>query len=480
MKHHIAMLGTIIGGGGGGGGGSIAVPPVALQEAETNQMDVHRNGVVLHGRTAGQVLTLEAPVYLPDGATITGFEVHLTDSDATAASGRNIQTFLMSNTFAAGAGTIVASLATSGAPGRTVLSVTNLNTVVNNTTRHYHGGLQLDDAHRRRGGDRPGGARHARHLHHALGQRQHGRARGRKHMKTSCPIPASVRGRRRCRHLVVAAAALMAALAPASPAGAYCVDYGSGPVVLGTATAPHSANRMARLGHHVYFADNTGGLVVIDVGDPGAPVVVGNLPTAHMTSDVTVAGNRAYLAEGGGGVRIVSLDDPGAPIVLGQLAIAGWTSTVAAVGSIAYAFTVPGGMQIIDAVDPAQPAIVGTFTVPGLGNRMVVAGDLAAIAGSDIHIVSVEDPRAPRLRGHYDTPTAVRGLALAGDLMVVALGPTVCCWSTSPIPPRRRHWPSWPCPARRPASHCPATWPTSPTPTAACRRWTSPTPRNRG
>ena len=137
ISGNLTVQGTIIGGGGGGGGGSIAVPPAALQEAETNQMDVHRSGVFLHGRTAGQGLTLEAPVYLPDGATITGFEVHLTDTDATAALGRNIQTFLMSNPFAAGAGTIIASLSTTGAPGRTVLSVTNLNTVVNNTTRNY-------------------------------------------------------------------------------------------------------------------------------------------------------------------------------------------------------------------------------------------------------------------------------------------------------------------------------------------------------
>jgi hypothetical protein len=133
---NLTVQGTIAG-GGGGGGGSVAIPSSAFLEAETNQMDVHRSNVLLNGRTAGQGLTFEAPVYLPDGATITGFEVHVTDSDATVASGRNIQTFLMSHPFTAGAGAIIATLATSGAPGRTVLSTTSLSTVVNNTANHY-------------------------------------------------------------------------------------------------------------------------------------------------------------------------------------------------------------------------------------------------------------------------------------------------------------------------------------------------------
>lgn len=133
---NLTVQGTITG-AGGGAGGSVAIPSSAFLEAETNQMDVHRSSVLLNGRTAGQGLTFEAPVYLPDGATITGFEVYVTDGDATVASGRNIQTFLMSHPFTAGAGAIIATLATSGAPGRTMLSTTSLSTVVNNTINHY-------------------------------------------------------------------------------------------------------------------------------------------------------------------------------------------------------------------------------------------------------------------------------------------------------------------------------------------------------
>lgn len=129
---NLTVQGTISG-GGGGAGGSIAIPSSAFLESDTNLMDVHRSNVILNGRTAGQGLTFEAPIYLPDGATITGFEVYVTDSDAT----RNVQTFLMSHPFAAGAGVIIATLATSGTPGRTVLSNTSLGTVVNNTTNHY-------------------------------------------------------------------------------------------------------------------------------------------------------------------------------------------------------------------------------------------------------------------------------------------------------------------------------------------------------
>ena len=129
---NLTVQGTITG-GGGGAGGSIAIPSSAFLESDTNLMDVHRSNVILNGRTAGQGLTFEAPVYLPDGATITGFEVYVTDSDAA----RNVQTFLMSHPFTAGAGAILATLATSGLPGRTVLSDTSIGTVVNNTLNHY-------------------------------------------------------------------------------------------------------------------------------------------------------------------------------------------------------------------------------------------------------------------------------------------------------------------------------------------------------
>ncbi len=129
---NLTVQGTIFG-GGGGGGGSIAIPASAFLESDTNLMDVHRSNVILNGRTAGQGLTFEAPVYLPDGATITGFEIHVTDSDAV----RNVQTFLLSHPFVAGPGAIVATLATVGIPGRTMMSDTSLNTVVNNTTTHY-------------------------------------------------------------------------------------------------------------------------------------------------------------------------------------------------------------------------------------------------------------------------------------------------------------------------------------------------------
>lgn len=129
---NLTVQGTISG-GGAGGAGIIAIPSSAFLEEETNQMDVHRSNVLLHGRTAGQGLTFEAPVYLPNGATITGFEVHLTDSDGT----RNIQTFLLSHPYTAGAGAIIATLASTGTPGRTSYANNSLGAVVNNAANHY-------------------------------------------------------------------------------------------------------------------------------------------------------------------------------------------------------------------------------------------------------------------------------------------------------------------------------------------------------
>lgn len=133
ISGNLTVLGSITG-GGGGTAGFLAIPPSAFNEEETNQMDVHRSSVLLHGRTAGQGLTFEAPVNLPNGATITQFRVYLTDSDAT----RNIQTFLLRDPLGtAGTPEIIATLATTGTPGSTTLTSGALSHVVDNANNSY-------------------------------------------------------------------------------------------------------------------------------------------------------------------------------------------------------------------------------------------------------------------------------------------------------------------------------------------------------
>ncbi len=133
VRGDLTVQGSIIG-SGGGAAGFYAVPPSAFLEADGNLMDVHRSSVLLHGRTANQGLTFEAPVHLPHGATITQFRVYLTDSDAT----RNIQTFLLRDPLGTvGTPQIVATLATTGAPGSTTLTSGALSHVVDNENNSY-------------------------------------------------------------------------------------------------------------------------------------------------------------------------------------------------------------------------------------------------------------------------------------------------------------------------------------------------------
>ena len=232
-------------------------PVVGFLESDTNLMDVHRSNVILNGRTAGQGLTFEAPIYLPDGATITGFEIHVTDSDAT----RNVQTFLLSHPFTAGAGAIIATLATSGTPGRTVMSNTSLNTVVNNTTNHYVVACNWTTPTHR---DRGSRARHAGHLHAAM----------RNTMKIL---------RAAALHLVLVALA-------ATGAGATCIDYASGPVLLGNADTGTYAWDVAVAGDLAFVADDAGNLAVVDVSDPDQPAVIGNVDLPGRARSVAVAG----------------------------------------------------------------------------------------------------------------------------------------------------------------------------------------------
>lgn len=72
-----------------------------------------------------------------------------------------------------------------------------------------------------------------------------------------------------------------------------------------TATADQNGPQMAYSGGHLFIADETGGLVVIDVSNPSRPGVAGRLRLPGVAIGVVVEGDHAYVASDGGGLFVV-------------------------------------------------------------------------------------------------------------------------------------------------------------------------------
>jgi len=167
---------------------------------------------------------------------------------------------------------------------------------------------------------------------------------------------------------------------------------------------------------------------------------------------VALQGNYAYV---GVGPRLVILNiaNLANPVVVGQTGVLpAIVADVAVAGNYAYVADEVGGLRIIDVSNPAAPTEVGFYDTPGNAYGVAVAGNYAYVADDldGLRIIDISNPAAPTEVGFYDALGNAWGVAVAGNYAYIAGGM-----------PRAWRWR--------------ATTPTSPTSTAACALWMSPT-----
>jgi len=114
-------------------------------------------------------------------------------------------------------------------------------------------------------------------------------------------------------------------------------------------------------GDHAYVADNTLGLVVVDLGDPDAPALVGSFETAGGAQDLDISadGSAVYVATGGAGVETFSLADPTAPESLGAIDVDNAVISVAVGGDTLWAVN-HQDVVAFDIALPTSPVLVNT------------------------------------------------------------------------------------------------------------------------
>ncbi len=243
--------------------------------------------------------------------------------------------------------------------------------------------------------------------------------------------------------------------------------------VIGRAYTPGIATRVAVSGTIAYVADGSGGLQIIDIGNPTKPQRISSVATncsayglafsdskvylavngisscnrleiidvsdsykpvkissvkladSGGVSDVAVADNKAYITAGESGLIIIDVSDPLAPVRIGSVDTPGQAADVTVKGNTAFVGDADGGLQIIDISDPADSRIISSVAMPDLVGEVFVRDQIvyAACGNSGLQVIDISNISAPRIIASADTPgtaafiTVSDNIAFVGEFM---------------------------------------------------------------
>lgn len=204
--------------------------------------------------------------------------------------------------------------------------------------------------------------------------------------------------------------------------------YGRGPAV-----------DIAVANDHAFVAIEEGGLLVLDISDPGRLVRVSSYALRGQAKCVRVSDSRAFVATRvprGGGCRaeqwrgrlvILDVRDPAAPVLLGSYSTEQDIQCLFVEGNRVYLGDSAVGLQILDVTDPARPTalscgeprdIQGVQALWGSGSRLYCAMFNNSAA------VDVSSPDSPTILGEMTSAAGLptRGICARDNLVFVTEG----------------------------------------------------------
>ena len=182
-------------------------------------------------------------------------------------------------------------------------------------------------------------------------------------------------------------------------------DEGPGPQVglAGNYDTSGYAQSVAVSGGYAYVADDSGGLVVVDVSDPANPTWVGSYDPTNHAYDVAVSGNYAYIADRKEGLVVVDVSNPTNPTYAGNYNTSGNARGVAVSGDYAYIADGDYGVVVVDVSNPTNPTYAGSYNTSGYAHGVVVTGDYAyglLLAEAGVHRLVRISPYDQAARRH--------------------------------------------------------------------------------
>lgn len=187
---------------------------------------------------------------------------------------------------------------------------------------------------------------------------------------------------------------------------------------------PAAAAKLRSWNSHLLVADQTEGLLVVDVADPESPNLVGTLASENAHA-VLGDGDLAYLADGEGGLKIIDLTDVSAPLEIGHFntvsGIYGAAVNLDFDGENVYLAAGLKGLMVINVADPASPSLLARLVTPGRTEDVCVVGDLVFIADDEdgLQVVDISDPAVPYIAGSLALPGHLHSLVWDGISLFV-------------------------------------------------------------
>ena len=234
---------------------------------------------------------------------------------------------------------------------------------------------------------------------------------------------------------------LVLCLSPGGTIAQGCLDFGPGPLHLGTYPGTGMSCAAAQ-GNLICVGTSTGALIVVDATDPAAPTWLGELALGGADlAHIEWVGDLAYVAAGSAGLLIVDLMNPAAPALLGTLDTAGNAADVSVMGSHAYVADQAGGLVIADVADPAAPVQVANLETENSVDSVASSGEFLLCSGSQdsdwsyeytegfTRSLEVAHPAAPTVVGEFLSGQVIDQMCSLGGAVFMSVSSS---WRSGP------------------------------------------------
>ncbi|MEW5803333.1 MAG: putative Ig domain-containing protein [bacterium] len=195
---------------------------------------------------------------------------------------------------------------------------------------------------------------------------------------------------------------------------------------------PRKAHDIIVFENYAYVATGSG-VQILNVQDPSHPFLVSSLPIAGETLRISLYGRYLYAASDSGGLQIVDIGNPNQPALAGSCLTPKDTGTrdthdiyvldVVAEGSYAYLAAGWAGVKIIDISKPGNPAVVASFSRPGrfvMGIYKYQDHLYLSEMQDGVEILDIEAPLLPVVRSQLTTPGLCHRVSIRGNYLYVA------------------------------------------------------------
>ncbi len=136
---------------------------------------------------------------------------------------------------------------------------------------------------------------------------------------------------------------------------------------------------MVRVGDRLYVADQTLGVVVVDISSAQAPTVVGAVETASGALDLETDGAFLYVAVGAAGIQVFDLADPDQPASVALVETGSPVVSVSQADGLLWGAD-HEGVLVADIADPTAPVLLGFEDAVYYALHVEAHGDRAWVA----------------------------------------------------------------------------------------------------